>query len=166
MNPVLFIIDMQAAFFKGNGESVALLNEAVQEINKCIELFREKHLPIIAVRQILNEIELVPGKSGFITTSLIKLDICDKRINKTYKNAFTKTELNTIVKELKVDTIIITGYSAEFCILSTYRGAEDLDYTPLILSGAIAGQSRENVKFVEEINNVISLEELKERLGS
>jgi hypothetical protein len=41
-------------------------------------------------------------------------------------------------------------------VLFAYRGAEDLDLTPIILRGSIAGDVRENAAFVERISNIIS----------
>ena len=86
-------------------------------------------------------------------------------IHKTYGNAFNKTPLQNKLQELGVDTVIITGYCAEYCVLSTCRGAKDLDLTPIILRGALASDIPENIKFVESINDVISYGALKTVLG-
>jgi len=60
--------------------------------------------------------------------------------------------------ELEVDTVIVTGFCAEFCVLATYRGAEDLDLTPILLRGSLASSTPENIKFVESIR-ILSLME-------
>jgi len=44
----------------------------------------------------------------------------------------------------------------DYCVLSTYRGAEDLDLTPIILKGSLASSISENIKFVESISDIIS----------
>ena len=62
---------------------------------------------------------------------------------------------------LGVDTVIITGFCAEYCVLATYRGAEDLDLTPVLLRGALASGSLENIAFVESVSDVISYGALK-----
>ena len=64
-----------------------------------------------------------------------------------------------------MDTVIITGFCAEYCVLSTYRGADDLDLAPIILRGALASATVENIKFVESISEIISYEALKKVLG-
>jgi nicotinamidase-related amidase len=64
-----------------------------------------------------------------------------------------------------VDTVIITGFCAEYCVLSTYRGAQDLDLTPIILRGSLASDNLEHIKFVESISDIISYGVLKKVLG-
>jgi nicotinamidase-related amidase len=60
-----------------------------------------------------------------------------------------------------VDTVIITGYCAEFCVLSTYRGAQNIDLTPILLIGALASGEPKNIRFVESISQVISFGALR-----
>jgi nicotinamidase-related amidase len=86
------------------------------------------------------------------------------RIIKTYGNAFTKTALAEKLREIGVDTVILTGFCAEECILSTYVGAEDNDFTPIILRSAIASGNPNRVKFVEEISNLVSIGTLQKLL--
>jgi len=104
---------------------------------------------------------LVPGKSGFDVIEGVKLEPQDIRIVKTYGNSYTKTELAEKLRELKVDTVIITGFCAEFCVLSTYRGTEDFDLKPIMLKSALASNNSEHVKFIEEISETISYGALK-----
>jgi len=49
-------------------------------------------------------------------------------------------------------------------VLSTCRGAVDLDLTPILLRGSLASDSAENIKFVESINDMISYGALKKVL--
>jgi CRISPR/Cas system-associated endonuclease Cas1 len=90
-----------------------------------------------------------------------KLEPQDIRIVKTYSNSFTKTTLAGKLKELGVDTVIVTGFCAEFCVLSTYRGAEDFDFKPIILKDSLASDNAEHLRFVEEITETISFGALK-----
>jgi nicotinamidase-related amidase len=60
-----------------------------------------------------------------------------------------------------VDSVIITGFCAEFCVLATYHGAKDLDLKPIILRGALASGNLEHIKFVENISDVISFGALR-----
>jgi hypothetical protein len=59
----------------------------------------------------------------------------------------------------------VTGFSAEYRVLSTYRGAQDLDLTPIILRGSLASDNLGNIKFVESISNIVSYGVLKKVLG-
>lgn len=55
----------------------------------------------------------------------------------------------------------MTVFCAEFCVLSTYRGAQDFDFTSIILKGSLASDNAEHIRFVEEISETISYGALK-----
>jgi len=161
MRPALLVIDVQNDFFNISPACALSLKSAIQYINAAIDLFRRKNLPIIAIQHKTEEDNLVPGKPGFDIPESVKLASQDLRFVKTYGNSFNKTGLAEKLKELNVNTVILTGFCAEFCVLSTYKGAEDLDITAIILKGAIASDKAEHVRFVEEITETISFGALK-----
>jgi nicotinamidase-related amidase len=107
---------------------------------------------------------LVPGADGFDLPDGLQILPSDGHIHKTYSNAFNKTTLQSQLKELDVDTVIVSGFCAEYCVLSTYRGARDLDLTPMLLRGSLASGSPENIRFVESISDIISYGALKKIL--
>jgi nicotinamidase-related amidase len=165
MKPALLIIDMQKQFYNRGGLFAQSFNQAISYINTAIALFREKSLPIIVIEHQNAEDGLVPGAAGFPTHEDIKLQPTDERITKTYGNAFTKTSLAEMLRSQGVDTVIITGFCAEWCVLSTCRGAEDHDFLSILLRSALAGGVPERIRFVEEINQIISYEALKAVMG-
>ncbi len=156
MKPALLVIDMQQVFFDENPAASSSMTSAVEYINAAIELFRKKDLPIFVIEDLDEQDGRVPGSPGFDTTALIKLDPADPRIHKTYGNAFNKTSLHQQLQKLGVDTLFLTGFAASQCVLSTYRGALDLDYDPLIFRGSLADANPERIPFVEEIHNLLS----------
>jgi nicotinamidase-related amidase len=164
MRPALLVIDVQNDFFNISPACSDSLKSAIRYINAAIDLFRRKNLQIIAVQHKSEEENLVPGKPGSDIPESVKLAPQDLRIVKTYGNSFNKTGLAEKLKELSVDTVILTGFCAEFCVLSTYRGTEDLDITPIVLKGAIASDNAEHIRFVEEISETISYGALKSML--
>jgi nicotinamidase-related amidase len=169
MKPALLVIDMQKEFFKPFSGLSSIrsqirldsLNSAVEYINAAIDLFRGKSLPIVAIQDKNEEEGIVPGKPGFDFTESIKLDPGDMRIVKTYGNSFTKTGLAEKLRKLGVDTVIVTGFCAEFCVLSTYRGAQDYDFRAMILKNSLASENPERIKFVEDITEIVSYGALK-----
>jgi nicotinamidase-related amidase len=165
MKPALLVIDVQKEFFKANAQTVQSLNNAIEYINAGIALFREKGLPILCVQHMDEADKLVPGAQGFDLPEELQILPSDGHIHKTYGNAFNKTELLRKLKELDVDTVVISGYCAEFCVLATYRGAEDVDLMPMLLRGGLASGSPENIKFVENISDIISYGALRKVLG-
>ncbi len=161
MKPALLVIDMQNKFFSLNQACSDSLKSAIEYINVAIDLFRKKNLPIVVIQHKNEEQGLVPGKQGFDVPESVKLEPQDIRIVKIYGNSFTKTGLAERLRELGVDVVIVTGFCAEFCVLSTYRGAQDFDFAPIILKGSLASDNAEHIRFVEEISETISCGALK-----
>jgi len=161
MKPALLVIDVQNEFFNISQACSDSLKSAISYINAAIDLFRKKNLPIVVIQHKNEEQGLVPGKSGFDVPESVKLEPQDIRTVKTYGNSFTKTGLAEKLRMLGVDTVVVTGFCAEFCVLSTYKGAQDLDFTPIMLKGSLASDNAEHVRFVEEITETISYGALK-----
>jgi nicotinamidase-related amidase len=164
MKPALLVVDIQKAFFRGDPITTQSLEEAVEYINAAIALFRDKRLPVLCVQDVDVEDNRVPGEEGFELPDQLDILDSDVHIHKTYGNAFNKTPLEEELRVLGVDTVIITGFCAEYCVLCTYRGAKDLDLTPILLRGSLASGSPENIKFVESISDIISYRALKKVL--
>jgi len=164
MKPALLVIDVQKAFFDIDAATTQSLNSAIEYINAAMALFREKGLAVICVQHMEKEDGLVPGTEGFDLPDALKILPSDLHIVKTYGNSFNKTPLEGELRKLGVDTVIVTGFCAEYCVLSTCRGAEDVDLMPIVLRGSLASGSAENIRFVESINDVISYQALKKVL--
>ncbi len=161
MKPALLIIDIQNKYLNLDTETAQSLKVAIEYINVAIDLFREHHLPIIAIQHTNAKSGLVPGQTDFDIPESVKLTDSDTRIIKTYSNAFNKTELLPKLREMGVDTVIVTGYCAEYCVYSTCVGAEDNDLVPIILKGSLASGKSDRIRLVEEINDTITLGALR-----
>jgi nicotinamidase-related amidase len=150
----LMIIDMQKAYYQG--PTVEQMDAAAEYINWVIPKFEAKGLPIVWVYNVDDEDKVVPGDPSFEFIDSLKPGIEHLKINKTYGNSFNKTDADKMLKDAGVDTVVMTGFCAEFCVLSTYRGAKDLDYFPVILKNGIASHKPENKEFVEEISETVT----------
>ena len=154
MKPALMIIDMPKEFYQG--ETLSQMDAAEEHINWVLPRFEEKRLPVIYVQDVDEDGGVVPGTPGFEFIDSLTPKDGPIRINKRYGNSFNKTEFDAILKEHGVDTPVITGFCAEFCVLSTYRGAKDLDYFPVLLKNGIASVKEANKEFVENISETIT----------
>ena len=165
MKPALLVIDVQKQFFDVKPVMTQSLNDAIEYINVAIKMFRDKNLPVICVQHMNEKGNLVPGEEGFELPESLDILPSDLHIHKTYGNAFNKTSLADELQNLDVDTVIVTGFCAEHCVLATYRGALDLDLTPIVLRRALASDILENIRFVENISNLVSIGVLGKMLG-
>jgi nicotinamidase-related amidase len=164
MKPALLVIDVQKQFYKRGPVTVQSLDAAIEYINAAIALFRQKSLPVVCIQHMNQETGLGPGMEGFEIPDHLKVLPSDLRIHKTYGNAFRKTTLESNLREMGVDAVIVTGFCAEYCVLSTIRGAEDIDLTPIVLQGGLASSTPENIRFVESISEIISFGALEKVL--
>lgn len=161
MKPALLVIDVQKEFFRTSPITAQSLDNAIEYINAAIALFRGKGLPVICVQDKDEESGRVPGNESFDLPGSLDIVASDLHIVKTYGNAFNRTRLAEDLRGLGVDTVIITGFCAEYCVLSTCRGAADVDLTPILLRGALASSTLKNIRFVENVNDIISFRALK-----
>ena len=163
MKPALIVVDMQKEYYAP--QTKELMDRAVEHINYLIPMFEERGLPIIWVQDIDEEGGVVPGEDNFEVIDGLKPAADAVRIHKKYGNSFNKTELDAVLKDHSVDTPVVTGFCAEFCVLSTYRGAKDLDYFPIILKNGIASTDESRTRFVEDISETVTCGVLAKMLG-
>ena len=154
MKLALMIIDMQKEFYVG--ETAKQMDRAAEYINYVLPKFQEKGLPIIYVQDLDEGEGVVPGKEGFEIVDSLKPTAHSTVVHKRYGNSFNKTDVDKILRDADVDTVVMTGFCAEFCVLSTYRGAKDLDYFPVILKNGIASTEEPHKEFVEKISETIT----------
>ncbi len=164
MKLALMIIDMQKEFYVG--KTISQMDAATEYINAVIPLFEAKNLPIIWVQDVDEGDGVVPGTAGFEFIDPLTPPANALRIHKRYGNSFNQTDCDKILKEHGIDTVVMTGFCAEYCVLSTYRGAKDLDYFPIILKNGIASVEESHKEFVENISETITYGVLKKMLSS
>ena len=160
MKAALLVIDVQKAFFTDDSARSAELSDASRYINGAIDLFRKKNLPVVCVQHTNPEDNLVPGQTEFDVPEILNILPGDLHIHKTYGNSFTKTPLAETLRKWGVDTVVVTGFAAEGCVLATVRGAEDYDFTSMILRSSIIGGRPGTALLVESICEIISYDVL------
>lgn len=157
MKPALLVIDVQNKWLNSNPGLRASVELRVDVINSAIALFRKKGLPIIVVHHVDKEEGPYPGSEDFEFLPSIDIEKTDVKVVKNYPNAFNKTDLESILRQMKVDTVILSGLSATACVMATYIGAEDRDLHVYLLRDGVAAGTEQNVKFAEEIFETLSL---------
>ena len=163
MKVAFLIIDMQ----KGCREYCKCQREfddAVEYINEVASFFRKKGLPVVRVLDI--EVGEGPGSEKFEFVDSIVTSPEDIIIHKEYNNAFFKTDLNDKLQKLGVEFVIMSGFAAEYCVLFSYNGAKEMGYEVSLLQNGIAGFEYEEVKKMQLIRPVISVEALEYLLNS
>jgi len=150
-NSALFVIDMQKFFL--DEKSHAFIPSAitiVQNINSIITEYRNHNYPIIFTFHALEEGE-EPGIMGRWwgdmlrdTDPLSKIHPSinhkknDITLQKKRYSAFIGTNLDQILKDKKIDTVVIVGIMTHLCCESTAREAFMKDYEVYFVVDATA----------------------------
>lgn len=129
-NTALLVIDVQ----KGVVAQAHARDEVVGNIARVVNRARAHEVPVIWVRhhdggltldsddwQIVEE--LVPGATEPI-------------VEKSYGDAFEDTNLSSLLEELAVGHLVVTGAQTDMCIRSTLHGAITRGYDALLVSDA------------------------------
>ena len=115
MKMALLVVDVQQAFMEYDNFKDGL-EEIIPYINHVSELFREHDMPVVFIRHVNDNLM----KVGIDVAESLTQKENDIYINKKHKNAFWETELESILNELDVDFVIVSGFAVPYCVLSTY----------------------------------------------
>lgn len=157
--PALIVIDVQKAF-------VTMVEEhekeiAIYAINEYINYFRKHDLPVIFVLHSSEEYGITPGVPEYEFIDEIPIQDDDIRVVKTYGNAFTKTDLDAILKEKGINTLFMCGLSSVGCVLATFFGAKDYDYKAFMLKYALMSHDAQYTDQIEIIFGALEMEAVR-----
>jgi nicotinamidase-related amidase len=163
MKLALLVIDLQKAW--RGPKSAASMDSARDTVNAVLPMFRKRGLPVAWIQHVDEAEGCVEGSEDFALIEGLEPLAGEARVVKRYGNSFNKTDLARVLREAGADTLMLAGYCAEWCVLSTYRGALDLDFLPFLLEAGTASGDEENHRFVRKICDVIPFELVKKLLS-
>lgn len=138
MKRVLLVIDVQNEYFTGK-LPVKYPEGSFDNILKAIDIADAKDIPVIFIQHT----STAPGASTFVKGTKeweLHDSIKEKKygylVEKTFPGSFTNTSLESILKKLGCDTIVITGYMTQMCCDTTARQAFHMGYNVEFLSDA------------------------------
>jgi ureidoacrylate peracid hydrolase len=152
----LLVIDMQNSFVEKEAVfEAAKGRDIIPNINRLVVYAREHGMPIIWTQSqhsapggglllerypvIKHTRELWAGDHSFeLYKDMVQPEASDVRIIKPKQDAFHDTNLDSIIKNLGKDTVIITGIATEVCCACTARGAFHREYKVIFLRDATA----------------------------
>jgi len=158
MKPALLALDLQNDFFEADNPNLAGFQRTIPTINAVIALFRERGWPIVFIHHTSKN--KPTGSHAWQIHPSFDCRSEDRRVQKGHMNAFWDSELDTALKLLGVDLVVIVGYASEFCVLSTFRGAGERGYKNAILKDGIASLDEQRTQFTLGISTTTTLDEL------
>jgi len=138
----LLVVDMQVFFLDPASPTFTCGGEAIlPNVGRLVQAFRQAGRPVIFTRHVHHPDHLDSGIMGWwwegmclegSPESEIHRDIApignEKVINKHRYSAFYNTDLETILRTLKVEDLVMTGIMTNMCCESTTRDAYYRDY--------------------------------------
>ena len=157
--PALLVIDIQNAYLEMIPErekEVALLY-----INGLIELFRNHDYPIIRIYHFSEEFGPKPDTEEFEFPTSVMIKSEDPKVVKTYGDGFNKTDLDKIIKMSGSNTLFLCGLSATGCVLATWIGAQNHDYSAFLVKDAIMSHNSDYTNNIEDMFDAVSYDVVK-----
>ncbi|MCM3783486.1 isochorismatase family protein [Neobacillus mesonae] len=149
----LLIIDMQQSFLEGQVEQRSI-DSACEYINHVADILRANNQVVIHIKDIEGADH--PNNPAIDFISEIQMGPGDITVNKQYSNAFWQTELETMLNEKQVELVIISGFSAEHCVLFTYNGAIERGYNTAVLQGGILSTRPDAIQNTYRDRHIVS----------
>jgi len=147
-NAALLVVDMQNFFLDPDSPTYTCGGQAIlPNLKKIIRAFRQANRPVIFTKHVHHADGLDAGIMGWwwegmcmegSPESEIHQDISpqhnEKVVSKHRYSAFYNTDLETILRVLKIEDIVIAGIMTNMCCESTARDAYYRDYRVFFLA--------------------------------
>jgi nicotinamidase-related amidase len=129
----LVVIDMQAILFD---PEPAEAEEVVARINDLASRARAAGVPVVWVQHETASGDLVADTPGWRLHAGLATEATDLFLRKKMSDAFLRTPLHEQLAERGVRHVVVCGYSSEFCVDSSVRGAASRGYAVTLAADA------------------------------
>ena len=155
MRPAVIVVDMVKDNFK-EGSRLPITQQGraiIPNLQKLLQESRKRNYPVIfANDSFLKEDFLFKGRlkahsirgtEGSEVVDALKPEPSDIVLPKRRFSAFFKTDLDQTLRVFGVDTLVVTGLTTEFCVLTTVMDGLCLDFSVIILEDCSTSHSDE-----------------------
>ncbi len=156
--PALMVIDIQNEYLPMMDKKD--VEPGMIAINQLIDWFRSYNYPIIRVYHTELGQGPEPGSEPFEFPKSVRIKDSDAKVIKNYPSAFTKTDLDKILKEKDVNTVFICGMSAVGCALATYFGALDRQYDAFMVREAIMSHKADYTEVIRNVTGSVPMKSM------
>jgi nicotinamidase-related amidase len=129
-NTALLVVDVQQGVVDGNHKR----DDVVANIGGLVDKARQDGVPIVWVQH--SDDGLAHGSDEWQIVPELKPDDAEPLVQKNYGDSFEATDLESILAELQVGSLVVCGAQTDACIRSTLHGAFARGYDALLVSDA------------------------------
>jgi nicotinamidase-related amidase len=141
MKTALLIIDIQNDYFPGGKMELERPVEAAHRANELLQCFRDHSMPTVHIQHISRDPDatfFIPGDRGTDIHDITTHYEGEPLVQKHYPNAFRETNLLELLREWRIERVIITGMMTHMCVDATARAAADLGFKIMVAEDACA----------------------------
>ncbi len=150
MKTGLLVVDMQNDYFPGGKMELVGINEAGQNAERLLKLFRENQWPTFHIQHVSVQDQatfFLPDTKGVAIHERLKTLPGEVIITKHFPNSFRDTGLSEALDKAKIERLVICGAMSHMCIDATTRAAADFGYECVVIHDACATR---DLQFGEE----------------
>jgi len=141
MKTALLLIDIQNEYFPGGKMELEGPVEAAKKANELLQCFRDHGMPTVHIQHVSLEPDasfFISGDHGTDINDITAHYEGEPLVQKHYPNSFRETNLLDMLKEWKIERVIITGMMTHMCVDATARAAADLGFKVMVAEDACA----------------------------
>lgn len=135
MNTAVLVIDMQQGLCEGEGKAFDC-GGVIARINRVTRKARRAGAPVIFIQHESTSGYLEYETPAWQLATGLEVEASDIRIRKTTPDSFLRTNLEAVLKEHCVESIVVCGMHTEFCVDTTTRRALALGYPVTLVEDA------------------------------
>ena len=138
-NAALIVIDVQKGFDDPQWGS-RNNPDAEEVIASLLEVWRETARPVFHVQHLSHSESspLHPQRAGCELKELVRPLASEQLIQKRVNSAFIGTELESKLRQMGIETLVLVGLTTPHCVSTSARMAGNLGFTVYLPSDAIA----------------------------
>jgi nicotinamidase-related amidase len=135
------MVDLQNDYFPGGKMQLAGIEDAAENARILLTEFRKKKLTVIHIQHISvgpNAFFFLPGADGTKINDRVTPLEGEAVVVKNYPNSFRDTSLLEILRNERIEDLVICGAMSHMCIDATTRAAFDLGFNCAVAEDACA----------------------------
>jgi len=135
MKTAVLVIDVQQGLCEGEGKAFDC-EGVITRINLVTRKARDAGASVIFIQHESKSGYLEYGTAAWQLATGLEIATIDIRIRKTTPDSFLRTDLEAVLKDHGVTSVVVCGMHTEFCVDTTARRALALGYPVILIEDA------------------------------